>query len=213
MSNTNFSNPGRGPDKAPSAHTGPASSSSASSTSQGDLGAKAGEAVSKIGEIAKEAAHEAKRSATTLASEANEKVKTFMDHQLEAGGDLVGHMAASARVAAEDLDRNAPQLAALVRDAGRRMEQFSREIHGQSVDQLVRRASYFARQRPAAMFGAAAACGFFLFRLFKAGTSRPAVSRPGVREHQGEREATFGGSHYQPVSPALTPRPGQFHGA
>src|SRR5271167_1326002 len=112
-----------------SANTRPESSSS---SSQRDLGVKAGDAMSRISDVAKDVADEAKRSATTLASEASEKVKTFMGQQVDVGAGLVGHVAASARVAADDLDRNAPQLAGLVRDVSRRMEQFSQEIRGQS---------------------------------------------------------------------------------
>jgi len=175
----------------------------ASSTSQGDLRAKAEGAISKVGEVVREAADETRRSATTLASEANEKVKALMGQQVGAGVDLVGHFAASARLAADDLDRNAPQVAALIRDASQRMQQFSRELQDQSIDQLVRRTSDFARKRPAAMFGAAAVCGFFLFRLFKAGT-RPSGT--------GE-QAAFGGSGYHPDSPSIPPQGGPSHGA
>jgi ElaB/YqjD/DUF883 family membrane-anchored ribosome-binding protein len=186
--------------------------SAGSSISQGALRTKAEDAMSTIGDVAKQAADEAKRSAATLASEANDKVKSILGQQVWAGADLVGHFAASAKVAADDLDRNAPQLAGLVRDASQRIEHFSQEIRGQSVDQLVRRTSDFARERPAVMFGAAAACGFFLFRLFKAGsggTSRSSGSRSG--EH--DRRDGPGGSGYHPDSPSLSPHYGQSHGA
>lgn len=185
-------------------------SSAASPTPHNDLRTKAEDAMSKIGEVAKEAAGEAKRSATTLAAEANEQAKVFMGRKVGAGADLIGHVAASARVAADDLDRNAPQLAALVRDAGEKMERFSRDIHDQTIDQLVRKASDFARERPAAMFGAAAACGFFLFRLFKAG-SRPSDDHTG--DHDRDYHPSFGQTGFHPESPSISPNRGQSHGA
>jgi ElaB/YqjD/DUF883 family membrane-anchored ribosome-binding protein len=177
---------------------------SSSLSARGDPGVKAGDAKSKIGEVAGEVADEAKRSAATLASEANNKMWDFMDEQAGAGANLVGHVAASTRLAAEDLERNAPQLAGLVRDVSRKMEQFSQEIRGQSVNQLMRRSSDFARERPAVMFGAAAACGFFLFRLFKAGS---AVSTEGSRSQNAK-----GGTAYGPASSA-SPHYDQSHGA
>jgi ElaB/YqjD/DUF883 family membrane-anchored ribosome-binding protein len=185
-------------------------SSAATPSSHSDLRVKAEDAMSKIGEVAKEAAGEAKRSATTLAAEANEQAKVFMGRKVDAGADLIGHVAASARVAANDLDRNAPQLAALVRDAGEKMEQFSRQMHDQTIDQLVRKGSDFARERPAVMFGAAAACGFFLFRLFKAGSRR---SDDRTAHHDRDDHPGFGHPGFHPESPSISPNRGQPHGA
>jgi len=135
-----------------------------------------------------------------------------MGQQVGVGAGLVGHVAASTRVAADDLNRNAPQLAALVRDVSRRMEQFSQEIRGQSVDQLVRRTSDFARERPAVMFGAAAACGFFLFRLLKAG-SPSTTAATGWRLPADHRDGP-GGLGFHPDSPSVSPtHDGPSHGA
>jgi ElaB/YqjD/DUF883 family membrane-anchored ribosome-binding protein len=188
----------------------PSSQTDLRASSQTDLRAKAEGAMSKIGDVAKEAAGEVKRSATTLAAEANDKAKVFMGQKVGAGADLIGHFAASTRVAADDLDRNAPQLAALVRDASKKMEQFSQEIHDQTIDQLVRRTSDFARERPAVMFGAAAACGFFLFRLFKAGT-RTAGER--THDHREVGPPAFRPGVYHPDAPSISPRHGEAHGA
>jgi ElaB/YqjD/DUF883 family membrane-anchored ribosome-binding protein len=183
-------------------------SESSTSSPHSDLSAKAGDAMSRIGDVAKEVADEAKRSATTLASEAGERMKSFMGQQLGVGAGLAGHVAASARVAADDLDHHAPQLAGLVRDVSQRMDQFAQEIRGESVDQLVRRTTDFARQRPAVMFGAAAACGFFLFRLFKAGT--PATT--GSSRHAAGHRDGLGSVGYRPYSPSVSPQ-GPSHGA
>jgi ElaB/YqjD/DUF883 family membrane-anchored ribosome-binding protein len=183
----------------------------ASSNSRDDLRAKTEDAMSKMGDMAKQATDEAKRSAATLASEANDKVKTLLGQQKGAGADLVGHVAASARVAADDLDRNAPQLAGLIRDASRSMERFSQDIRGQSVDQLVRKASDFTRERPAVTFGAAAACGFFLFRLFKAGSARTSRLTGLVSDHA--HHDAHGHGRYHPDSPPISPHYGQSHGA
>ena len=88
---------------------------------------------------------------------------------------MVEQLATSAKVAADSLEQNIPQLANLVRDAGNRMEEISRNMREQSVAELVQKTSAFARERPALTFGVASGLGFLMFRLFKA--SSPAASR------------------------------------
>src|SRR5262245_32496000 len=116
-----------------------ASSSSASSSASGvagDLRAKAGDAVARIGDVASGAVDEAKRSANTLAAEAGEKVKSMLNQQLGVGADLAGHVATSARAAADSLDSDLPQLAELVRVAGDRVERLAQDIRRQPIDEL-----------------------------------------------------------------------------
>ena len=132
-----------------------------------DMRAKAGEAVSKVTDAAQEAVSQAKQAASSLASEATQRTKGLLNQQVAAGADLVGHVANSAKSAADSLDRNAPQLAGLVRSAADRIEDFSRDIRGQSVDELMKAASDFTRRQPAMVFGLASVAGFFLFRLLK----------------------------------------------
>jgi hypothetical protein len=80
---------------------------------------------------------------------------------------LAGHVADSARCAADNLDQNAPQLADLVRGAAKNLEEFSRDLQGQTVEDLVRTASDFTRRQPAVVFGLASLAGFLLFRVLK----------------------------------------------
>jgi ElaB/YqjD/DUF883 family membrane-anchored ribosome-binding protein len=148
----------------------------ARSTDQADsrtrgIGATAGEAVSKLGEATQQVGRQAKEAATSLASEANQKIKGLMNDQVGAGADLVGHVAVSVRQAADSLGQNIPQLAGLVRDAADRIENFSDDIRDKSVDELYRLASDFARRQPAVVFGTAAAAGFLAFRLLKGSAS------------------------------------------
>ena len=86
--------------------------------------------------------------------------------QVSSGSDLAGH-ARSVRSAADSLDQNAPQLASLARGAAERVEQFSRDIRGQTVEDLVRTASEFTRRQPALVFGLASLAGFLAFRVLK----------------------------------------------
>jgi ElaB/YqjD/DUF883 family membrane-anchored ribosome-binding protein len=187
-------------------------SSNESAGSQGELRAKAEATMATIAGAARQATDEAKRSAATLASEANEKVKSLVGQQVGVGADLVGHVAASAKKAADDLDRNAPQLAGLVRDASDRMERFSRDIQGQSFDELLRRTKAFARERPAVVFGAAATCGFLLFRLLKAGSPGGPGSHASTPTGDWQSRPSTGVRQYR-ESPPISPTNGQSHGA
>jgi hypothetical protein len=170
----------------------PGAPSSASSVAK-DLRAKAGEAASKVADVAQEAGSQAKEAAASLASDASQKAKGFLNMQVASGSDLAGHVARSVRSAADSLDPNAPQLASLARGAAERVEQFSRDIRGQTVEDLVRTASEFTRRQPALVFGLASLAGFLAFRVLK--SSPPDRGRLDDRSHE-----PFGG------------RAGQFHG-
>ena len=195
----------------PSPSSNPTSSSSRpenQSTASGvaqDMRAKAGEAISKVTDAAQQAGSQAKDAAASLASDASQKAKGFLNMQVSGGSDLAGHLARSVRCAAADLDPNAPQLASLARGAAERVEQFSRDIRGQTVEDLVRTASEFTRRQPALVFGLASLAGFLAFRVLK--SSSP---REGFRMlESGSRE---GGRRDDRSQEPFGARTGQFHG-
>jgi len=134
-----------------------------------DIREKAGEAVSKFSEAAQQAGEQAKQTASTLATEANQKAKGLLNQQIATGADMVQQVAGAARAAANNLDRTNPQLAEFVRGAADRVDGFSRDLRGQSVDDLFRTASDFTRRQPAVVFGLASLAGFLAFRVLKAG--------------------------------------------
>jgi hypothetical protein len=178
-----------------SSSTSPSSRPENQSTAPGvaqDMRAKAGEAISKVTDAAQQAGSQAKDAAASLASDAGQKVKGFLNVQVASGSDLAGHVARSVRSAADSLDPNAPQLASLARGAAERVEQFSRDIRGQTVEDLVRTASEFTRRQPALVFGLASLAGFLAFRVLKSsspeggrlgGRSREPLGQPGGQFH------------------------------
>jgi hypothetical protein len=91
-----------------------------------------------------------------------------MNKQVGTSADFIGHVAASVKVAARGLDDHAPQLAKWAKGVATRADEFSASIRYQTVDELYANASEYARRKPALVFSVAAACGFLLFRLFKA---------------------------------------------
>jgi ElaB/YqjD/DUF883 family membrane-anchored ribosome-binding protein len=163
-----------------------------------DLRGTAGEAVSKLADVAQQAGSQAKQTASSLASDANQKAKAkgYLNQQVASGADLVGHVADSARSAADNLDQNAPQLADLVRGAAKKVEEFSRDLRGQPVEDLVRTASDFTRRQPAVVFGFASLAGFLLFRVLKSNPRRS--SEDGYLRRDDYRSADrFGGASRQ----------------
>jgi hypothetical protein len=128
--------------------------------------------LSKASHAASEAAGKAKQAASETASSITEQVKVLLDEQVGNGADVVGHLADSAKLAAADLNRNAPQLAGLLQGVAQRLEDYAGDLQDQSVDQLWRSASNYTRRQPAVVFGLAALAGFFALRTFKSTPAR-----------------------------------------
>jgi hypothetical protein len=171
----------------------PENQSTASGMAQ-DMRAKAGEAISKITDAAQQASSQAKDAAASLASDASQKAKGFLNMQVSSGSDLAGHVARSVRCAADSLDPNAPQLAGLARGAAERVEQFSRDIRGQTVEDLVRAASDLTRRQPALVFGLASLAGFLAFRVLKSSPAGGGRLDDRSRGSFGERAGQFHGT-------------------
>jgi len=79
-----------------------------------------------------------------------------------------------------------------MRGAAKKVEEFSRDLQGQTVDDLVRTASDFTRRQPAVVFGLASLAGFLLFRVLK--SSPPSSSEHSYRRSDDYRSAVGGGS-------------------
>jgi ElaB/YqjD/DUF883 family membrane-anchored ribosome-binding protein len=133
------------------------------------IGAQAGAALSKVSEVAQQAGSQVKEAATSLSTKAGEKAKGLIDRQVASGADFLGYIGSSARVAADTLHPDAPQLAGLVRRMASSVTELSDTARGQSPEALLETASDYVRQNPALVFSAAAACGFALARLLQGG--------------------------------------------
>jgi hypothetical protein len=141
------------------------------SSSRSELGKAAQDAASFVSDTARQVTEQVKLSASDAASSVTGQVKELLDGQVGSGAQMVGHLANSAKLAADDLQRNAPQLAGLVRGVAGRIEGLADDMRGQSVDSLIRSASAYTRQKPALVFGLAALAGFFVLRTLKAAPS------------------------------------------
>lgn len=117
--------------------------------------------------------------ATDAAAAVGSQVKEMLDRQVGSGCKLVSTFARSAMRAADDLNRDAPQLAGLVRGAASRLDGVANDLHDQSVDQLMKSASDYTRRQPALVFGIAAAVGFLALRTVKNASSSQSPSSSG----------------------------------
>jgi len=133
------------------------------------LSAQAGAALSKVSETAQQAGSHVREAATSLATEAGEKAKGFIDQQVASGADFLGYIGHSATVAADTLHPDAPQLAGLVRGMATSVTDLSATVRGQSPAALLENASDYVRQNPALVLSTAVACGFALARLLQGG--------------------------------------------
>jgi hypothetical protein len=162
------------------------------------MAAKAGDTASKVADAARQAGDQAKQAASSLASDTAKQAKGFLNMQVTAGADMVDHVVGSARIAAENLEQETPQLAGLVRSVADRAEEFSQDLRGRTVEDLIRTASDFTRKQPALVFGLASLAGFLAFRVLK--------SRPPEQSAEQDR-----GTERFERSAGQSPG-GQFHG-
>jgi outer membrane receptor protein involved in Fe transport len=156
----------------------------------------ASDAFSTASALAGEAATKAKQAASDSAATVTEQVKQLLDHQVNSGADMVRHLAGAVNRAAQELDRDAPQLAGLVRTAAGRMDGYADGLRNQSVEQLMRAASDFTRRQPAMVFGLAALAGFFALRTLKSAPSSVASPpiQPAIPPGQYDRSSEFHGA-------------------
>jgi hypothetical protein len=137
----------------------------------------ASEAFSSASAMAGDAANKAKQA--DAATSVTEHVKRLLDRQVGTGADMMGHAAGAVKRAAQELDRDAPQLAAMVRIAAERMNGYADGLRDQSVEQLMRAASDFTRRQPAVVFGFSALAGFVVLRTLK--STPPSVASPPIQ--------------------------------
>ena len=146
------------------------------------------DAMSSASSFAEEAVEGVKEAASETAATVTSEVKQLLDRQVKGGAEVLDTVARSANRAAEDLERDAPQVAGLVRAFASRVDEYADQMRAQSFDQLVKNASDFTRRQPALVFGLAALAGFFALRTLKSSRSISAPSiQPNTDVYSGER--------------------------
>jgi ElaB/YqjD/DUF883 family membrane-anchored ribosome-binding protein len=144
----------------------------------------AGDALSNASTKAGEAADKVQQAISDTTETVTEQVKQVLDRQVGNGADIVGQVASAVKRAAQELDRDAPQLASVVRATAQQIDSCASSLRDQSVDQLMHDAADFTRRQPAMVFGLAALAGFFALRTLKS-TPSSVWSPPIQPSHHG----------------------------
>jgi methyl-accepting chemotaxis protein len=96
-----------------------------------------------------------------------DKAKELAEAQKHDSAEKIGGVAAAVRHAADDLEHDLPRAAGYIHQAADSMERASAALKEHSLDELVGGLGRFARNQPAAFFGAAMLAGFALSRFLK----------------------------------------------
>jgi hypothetical protein len=152
------------------------------------------EPVSRASTYPKDAVEQVKAAASDAAATVTSQMKGLLDGQLGNGADVLGKLANSAQRAADDLDRDAPQIAGLVRTFANQMNGYAGDLRDQSLDDLMKTAGDFTRRQPAVVFGLAALAGFFALRVLKSGGPVRSPSLQPEQSHGNGRRSGFHGA-------------------
>jgi len=147
------------------------------------------EAVSKASGMAREAGAKAKEAAVNTASTMTDQVKDLLDRQIGSGATVANHFASSVKLAADNLDRESPVLAGLVRNFANKVEGYAEDMQDQTIDHFARAAADFTRRQPALVFGLAAVAGFLVFRTIK---SAQRTASPPIQPMQEDAGQAYG---------------------
>jgi ABC-type transporter Mla subunit MlaD len=176
MSTQNFSRPQTG------------NTQSISATSEGTSKTER-DVLSSASALAEETAGKVKEAASETAATVTGEVKNVLNRQVGGGADMLGFVARSAKRAAEDLERDSPQIAGLVRTVATQIDGYAEGLRDQSVDRMWQTAADFTRRQPALVFGLAALAGFFALRTLK---STPSIAAPPIQPSQSHYSGRTG---------------------
>ncbi len=116
--------------------------------------------------------------ARRFADEARQGARQAVDSHRETGAAAVDSVAKAVRTAADQLDKDSPEIARYTREAATMAENVSEAIRTRSIGDVIRGADDFARREPVAFFGAALVAGFAVAR-FLSSSSRHSHDRHG----------------------------------
>ena len=130
----------------------------------------ASDAVGDVGEKAASAAQTLKDGATKLAREATDRARDYVSEGKNRAGsalDEVSRMMGDAATTVDD--KLGPQYGQYARTAAEGIANLSESLKGKEIEDLLSDAQGFVRKSPAVAIGIAAALGFVVARLVKAG--------------------------------------------
>jgi hypothetical protein len=146
---------------------------------------------------------DAKDEASRLASEARQRVGSYVDQRKTGAADRVSRLAGALLQAAHALDEDQEPLGRYAVSAAGRVDGFARYIREADFERLAGDAEAFARRHPAVFIGGAFMAGLVLARFLKSTERRP-VQLP-VEMYD---EAPYGDVPYAEAPAPTTPPAG-----
>jgi|GEM_PF-1755160 len=125
----------------------------------------AGEAASSVKQEATATAENLKQEGAALLDTAKDRVEGLAEDTKQAGAERAQGLARAIHRAAEELERDSPQIARLVHDAAGSVDEVARAIRERNPRDMLRSAEDFARRQPLAFAGIAALAGFAVARF------------------------------------------------
>jgi hypothetical protein len=120
----------------------------------------------------------AKVKLSDVAEPVKEKAIEVAQQQRDVGADQLGIVARAVHGAASELEKEMPQVAGYVHDAGKRLESAASRLRDGNVEDMMDKFGQFARNQPATVFGGAMLAGFALTRFLKASAKTPHTANP-----------------------------------
>lgn len=106
-----------------------------------------------------------KEAAQSIAGSAGEAITSTIEEQKSAGAAAVAKAAQSAREAAEGLEKDAPQIAGIIKTAATSVENFSNDIKDKTVTEIMDGVADFAQRRPMAFLACGVVAGMLVSRM------------------------------------------------
>ncbi|MBN8807257.1 MAG: hypothetical protein J0I47_03320 [Sphingomonas sp.] len=123
-----------------------------------------------------------KDNVVKFANDAGDRAKTVAEDGKSRAGDALDDLARMLHDAAGTVDEKVgEQYGQYARTAAEAVGNFSQSLQAKSVDDIIDEARELAKKSPAIAIGTAAAIGFVLARLVKAGLEAPSPAKPADR--------------------------------
>jgi hypothetical protein len=142
-----------------------------------DFAAEANDAAASLTEDLKAAAttmtRAAKDQAADFASGVGQELSKTAENQKTKGVETIQGFARAITSAADELEGQSPGVARSIRTAAQKVESFSDNLNGRSVDELLKASGDFAKSQPLLFVGMSVAAGFALARFLKSSAESP----------------------------------------
>jgi hypothetical protein len=118
-------------------------------------------------DISEPSGHDGGSTWGKAAAVAKDKLRVVAEQQKSKAADEISGVASTVEGAAKDLGRQMPHAAEYIEDMSKRLGSAAAALRERSVDDLIRTAGAFARQRPGVFFAGAVLAGLALSRFLK----------------------------------------------